>query len=459
MKHCWNCGAENRDDAVWCVRCGVSLEDRVRNQVDSEPGYRPVQRVEPVHVQRASHVRTRNLHVAPDSPTMRPVELNTRTASRRGGGRYVAVVFAIIAALLVIAWGFHSYTTAMDGASDADETADVAHRTQTVTVSFDIPGYMEGSSSPIPVHVTGSDLDGNSVDELHLLSTYNNTVDLKRGTYTFEVVGSPVTAAGLFFDIGQGKATVVISEDGIKVVGSDSEQPTFTFTQAALENVTDDDITATQQWMEEGGMDSDAVSRYINALTSARDARLQEIASESEESGEADITTDDFSVSLPDSWKDQVEVQTTTSGGHEQVTVVLKGHTSYELVQFKVTSGSATGDTQDNVEQLVTSQSGSGVLVEVWCTNWPYLCAMGEAEGDDAVIEELVSLETGGAMTMEQASSASSSALSTVVTDYVEENIVPTLKIGSSQSGSSSSNSSSSSNGASNTASNGSSSR
>lgn len=434
--HCWNCGAENDDNAAWCVRCGVSLDKRVRDEVDAEPDWRPAQRVEPVPVQQASRVRTRNLHVAPDSPTMRPVALNTKATSRRGAGRYVAVIFAAIAALLVIFFALNSYNGAMDSAATASNAADEAHRAQTVTLTFDIPGYMEGSSSPIPVHVTGSDLDGNNVDEKHLMSTYNNALSLKRGTYTLEVAGSPVTAGGLFFDLQNAKATVVISENGTSVVGADGSSPTFSFTQAALENVTDDQISATQQWMQDYGMDSSAVSRYIGALTSARNTRLQEIADQNKPADEGNnaVSTADFTASLPDSWLDKVDIKKTTANGHEQATVVLKGHTGYELVQFKVTSGEPTDDTQDNVEQLVGVQEAQGVRVEIWCTNWPYLCAVDEADGDDDVIQSLVDLETGGAMTMQQAAAVTDpDSLSSTVTSYVNQNIVPTVKLASAQ--------------------------
>lgn len=82
-----------------------------------------------------------------------------------------------------------------------------AHEEKSVSISITAPNYSEGSTR-IPLHVTGTDLDGKKVDKVAYVSGKKDTLKLRQGTYQIKPVASPILADGTVYQV---------PEDGVKV--------------------------------------------------------------------------------------------------------------------------------------------------------------------------------------------------------------------------------------------------
>lgn len=65
-------------------------------------------------------------------------------------------------------------------------------------------GYDSSTSTPIPVQIEGTDLEGNSVSTETLVGSNGaEPISLMRGNYTLSVTASPISEDGTMFDIPQ----------------------------------------------------------------------------------------------------------------------------------------------------------------------------------------------------------------------------------------------------------------
>ena len=71
----------------------------------------------------------------------------------------------------------------------------VTQSTHPVTFVVSIPDY-DKESSRIPVHLTGMDINGDAVDRTIYLAHSGVDVELLKGRYHAEVVGSPIARPG-----------------------------------------------------------------------------------------------------------------------------------------------------------------------------------------------------------------------------------------------------------------------
>ena len=118
---------------------------------------------------------------------------------------------------------------------------------QVVPLVIQIDGYDEGTSSPIPLKVTGTSKAGDAVDKVVLVKPSMPQLELLPGTYSIALAGYPVTADGTLFrgSVDTYEVTVGDSSSSDQVKSSGSAQdvvsvtPVFAFAQIAPQEVRD----------------------------------------------------------------------------------------------------------------------------------------------------------------------------------------------------------------------------
>ncbi|MCR5582728.1 MAG: hypothetical protein K6F70_03840 [Eggerthellaceae bacterium] len=421
---CPRCGARNSKQAERCHACGMPLVQTGGRVV-------PVQ----VHHNRS---RLADRQMRPQGGAYSAVPLY----ERRQPWYQKALIFIVAVAVIVgVIFGVYSAFQAFQNDKVSQAAYDAEHVKQTVKVTFDVPEYKAGSSSVIPIRVQGTDIDGNAVDDLHLMTLADNTVELMPGTYSFVPAGSPVTAAGITYAV---PAAVNVSATSSGVTVGSTEGATVSLSYSAIQPIdaTDDQIAAIKQWMTEASLEDATIQKYVDAITNARTAAQEE---EAEASGSI-VETDYFTFTIPSLWRDEVSTKTTKSNGLPTVTVYLDGYSSLELMTVTCVKDGGESDEEDNVDHIAGTVQGTGYRVEIWTTNWAYyasLMAQGSVDPivSTSVLEDLVRLSSGGSLTYDDVSEMSKSAIGTPDIEFVSDNVLPTLKatgsVDSSSSGSS----------------------
>lgn len=310
MTICTKCGNTIPDDAKFCPRCGEPAGKPTQHVVQGE-----VQDVVPGEGSRA--VRGTAQRHAQDEGRDAAGASGPEPGNRRA--RRMAIVLLVAAVVLaavvvgILIW--QGSNQRRDEATEAQAAYDAAHQKVTVDIGVTAEGWSQ-DASPVPIHVEGTDLDGNPVSETLCLTPGASTVELSRGTYTLAVIGSPVTSSGGIFEYPSEDLTVTVGEDGVGVSigsaqdvsarvssGTDSSAapsasasaaagsssrtsmvmnaiPTFQFTPVASEDVTDEQLQAISDWMSSAGIDASTAAGYVDSARSAREAKLAQIAEE-----------------------------------------------------------------------------------------------------------------------------------------------------------------------------------
>lgn len=239
---CPICGTPLGEDAVQCVACGASVDASAADEQTIAP-------------------------VAPADTA--PPAGGTRWSAKR---TLVLVLIVILVALLVAGGVWLK--------KRADEKAawENAHARMAVTFTLDAPGYDTSLDSKTPLHVTGTDLDGNTVDETRFIGSDGTGLELMRGTYTVSVLASPLTSDGSFYETPDTTFDFVIDESGVH---STPQQLLIEFTEANPLAVTDKQVDRAYGLALQSGMSTDTANALRAKVTSWRAAGLKTKASAS----------------------------------------------------------------------------------------------------------------------------------------------------------------------------------
>lgn len=158
-------------------------------------------------------------------------------------------------------------------------------------------------ASKLPVHVTGTDLDGNNVDEVAYVDSAGDGISLVQGDYTLSVAASPLGSEGDVWGVPQGTIQVTVGDalgkDEPVDVSGDAQIPLGDPLDAA--DVTDDQIAAARDYAKKGGSETpDAADALANTATTRRDDAAQKRRAEALEATLASL----HSVSMPVSYRD-----------------------------------------------------------------------------------------------------------------------------------------------------------
>ncbi len=246
--NCPYCGAPLPNTAKFCTNCGAQLQTQAPAPTEPQvPGQTPTP-------------------TTPHVPGQTPPDPTQPTAGAPNKkNKHVAIVAAVAAALTLLIIAAISVTTCAYMGSAASKAN---RQTHPVTFVVSIDGYDTGSSR-IPVHITGTDVDGNDVDKTIFMAFSGADTELVEGTYHAEVVGSPITPEGVIFSIPTTTLDFTLGSDlepGETFVFPNNS--VFVFEPLAPEQMTDEAMQNALDWArkdEQSGVDVDKLEKAMKA--------------------------------------------------------------------------------------------------------------------------------------------------------------------------------------------------
>lgn len=234
---------------------------------------------------RAVTLGTRREGPAPEDseagPLLRNGDAQARgyRSSRPGGGTARLPAEAQRAAQLpgVGAGVWWKYETDRGAAEEAARQAawDAEHAERPVHLSVVAPNYDSGATR-IPLRVTGTDLDGQSVEETYYVNADTPEIGLRKGDYQVTVVASPILWAGGLYAV---PSEPVALEVGDAPAGPDQDAQSVQTVEVELTaiddptTITDEQIAAARA-AAEADPDSGQAAKagpYAEAATKRRD--------------------------------------------------------------------------------------------------------------------------------------------------------------------------------------------
>ncbi|MDO4806103.1 MAG: hypothetical protein Q4A07_02520 [Coriobacteriales bacterium] len=206
--NCPYCGAPLSNESSRCANCGYNIDEQ------------PVQ------------IGVPGAHLPARATT------SDQAPVRQGHGlRTVAVVLCILLAAGLATCGFAvgSYLNAV-------------HQPHPVTFMVNISNY-DQDSSRIPVRITGTDMDGNKIDQTIFLAHSGVDVELPKGRYQAEVLGSPISSTGIIYHIPTTIINFTLGEDlSPKESYTLPARMAFEFYPIDPSNMTDEQIQDALAW-------------------------------------------------------------------------------------------------------------------------------------------------------------------------------------------------------------------
>lgn len=405
---CPQCGSKQPDDAQFCAQCGAPLSavNDAGEAAEAAPtggaksaGAAAETAAAPTPAESPEPEAAPASPAAPAATSPAPAEKPKRKSHR------TAIIAGAVAAALVCGGGIGGFMwwqgeqerIAEEARVEAEQKAayEAAHQTYPITLEIQCDGLDTSTGTKIPLHVTGTDFEDNAVDELFFTDQNATGVELMRGDYTFEIAASPIAADGTIYDV---------SASGASGLGGRVDDDGSFLTQNALwldpidaADVTDDEIEAAYDMAVQGGCEN--ADELRDAAYARRDEALAKDALGAYEAAS-------YSFTIPEQWIGRVEV--TIDG--DTVTITPSGQPDHVLCELEVIQGElhSAGDISV-ATQAVCDLGDRTVVAQVrnYCYIIPQALDSNSTNPDDFYTldeaEELVSLETLGAYTYDDA--------------------------------------------------------
>ena len=183
--NCPHCNAEIPDGARFCPACGSTLSQNTPPaQPQGAPQQTQAQGAQPYGAPPQPNAALPQPNVAPPQPNAAPPKPKKRWP----------LVVGICAAVLLVAVAVTVAFTLVRGAGGSK----AQERDVVFTISIG-QGYDTGASR-IPVAITGTDVDGNEVNETIFLAYEGVDTQLRPGSYQVSAVGSPIAKDGTIYE-------------------------------------------------------------------------------------------------------------------------------------------------------------------------------------------------------------------------------------------------------------------
>lgn len=428
---CPQCGSKQPDDAQFCAQCGAPMSavndageanGAGEPQVAPEPAESPEPEAAPAESEAAASAAPEEPATPSPAPTEKPKRKSHRTAIIAG-----AVVAALVCGGGIggfMWWQGEQARIAEEARVAAEEKAayEAAHQTYPITLEIQCDSLDTSTGTKIPLHVTGTDFEGNAVDELFFTDQNATGVELMRGDYTFEIAASPIAADGTIYDVsasGAGSLGGRVDDDGTFLA-----QNALWLDPIDAADVTDDEIDAAYDMAVQGGCEH--ADELRDAAYARRDEALAKDALGAYEAAS-------YSFTIPEQWIGRVEVAI----DGDDVTITPSGQPDHVLCELEVIQGEFhnAGDIA-NATQPVCDLGDRTVTARVtnYCYIIPQALDSNSTNPDDFYTldeaEELVGLETLDAYTYDDALSAWESnpgvgitGASSALFDYLKQSV------------------------------------
>lgn len=250
--HCTNCGEELRDGATFCARCGARMEEPA-------PTRRRGAHLRAVEGQEAASAEPETVTVEEPVTAERPTRAQPVRAPEGSSRKRIpiAVVIACLAIALAVVAGLlaHKVLTVDDDAPV--QAVSEQSSTSVICVHIDAPGYAAGDS-PIPLHVEGLTTSGEEIS-CDVYVDPNGAVErLDDGAYEVTFIASPLTQAGVVFQVPEEPVTLVVGEGA-------AAELSIGLTPLEPEDVTQDALDAALDAALASGFDEDTAHELYEA--------------------------------------------------------------------------------------------------------------------------------------------------------------------------------------------------
>lgn len=423
---CPQCGSKQPDDAQFCAQCGAPLGmagDANEPQVTPEPATSAEPETSPSPAPVAETAVLPATDSDPETKEAKPAESEpagstaanapatsapTPEKPKRKSHRTAIIAGAIAAALVcgggvggVIWWQGEQARIAEEARIAAEEQAayEAAHQKYPIQLTIQCEGLDTATGTMIPLHVTGTDFEGNEVDELFFTDQNSTDVELMQGDYVFEVPASPIAADGTIYDVAAPTASGLggaVHEDG-----TFETQNVLILEPIDAVDVTDKQIEAAYDMAVQGGCEN--ADELRDAAIARRDEAVEQL-----ESGSFEAAS--YRFSIPEQWIGRVNVAI----DGDTVTIAPNDQPDHELCTLEVIDGGRTsaGDISKATVEVCDLGDGRTVIASVpnYCYLIPYALDSNSTDPSDFYTQdeanELVDLQTLGASTYDDALAA-----------------------------------------------------
>ncbi len=368
---CRGCGAKMEDGARFCPKCGLPVKDVTEGRpaefaptpddvdgaslrsVDAEDEGEPADDVS-VSPEVADGKPAGEEPVVPS-----PADLAGAGApvdARRS--KKPLIIVAVVAILLIVGIGSGYYfgVYAPERAREAaEQEALAAEHIVRVSVSAESWDTAAGASR-VPLRVKGREERGKNVNKVFYVDSAGAGLELRRGTYTVTVAGSPIAADGTVYTVPDAEVEVRVDEEAAaKKDGVDATGTAVKLDPVPATDVTDEQIADAKKWAEDDKGAADAGCTFdaealATAATKRRDDAVaakkaeEEAAKRAEEAKQArTIDTEYFTMVLPDwfpidefEYKAQERPDYGAGTGNWSVTDFIRNGDANDSADFKI---------------------------------------------------------------------------------------------------------------------------
>lgn len=237
QRKCPACGEDLPEDAMFCPGCGSQISDGI----DTEQGATMQEETEQEQASQMGNecVETPQGKTDSQEETVSPEEVAASEKNARKKSLRKPIIIAVVSVVIVVIIAFIAWYLVDQHNKQIWEQE---HQEYSVNIAVSAKGYDPATSTPIPVHIEGTDFEGNTVSEDHLIGDQSTeSLSFMRGTYSLTVVSSPITGDGTVYSLPDTAATFEIADGAVSNSGdADSSSNTDGTSEDNANNANDD---------------------------------------------------------------------------------------------------------------------------------------------------------------------------------------------------------------------------